>query len=159
MSRYAANTEVSSDRSRAEIETTLRRYGASAFSYGWDARAAAIMFEIGQRRMRFRLPLPDPKERRFTHTETRGIERNQAAREAEYDRAVRQSWRALALIIKAKLEAVASGIVTFEEEFLAHVVLPNGATVGEWVRPQLASAYERNELPALLPGANGGGVA
>lgn len=28
MSRYAANTEVSSDKSRAEIEKTLIRYGA-----------------------------------------------------------------------------------------------------------------------------------
>lgn len=29
--RYATNTDVSSDRSRAEIESTLRRYGANGF--------------------------------------------------------------------------------------------------------------------------------
>ena len=34
--RYAAQTEVSSDRSRAEIERTLRKYGATAFAYGWE---------------------------------------------------------------------------------------------------------------------------
>jgi hypothetical protein len=34
---------------------------------------------------------------------------------------------------------------------------PNGATVGEWTGPQIAAAYERNEMPALLPGVNGRG--
>lgn len=153
MSRYAERTEVTSDRSRAEIEATLRKYGASAFGYGWDHAAATVMFEIQRRRMRFLLPMPDPKERRFTHTEARGYLRSDDAQAAEYERAVRQSWRALALVIKAKLEAVAAGITTIEDEFLAHIVLPNGATVGEWTRPQIATAYELNEMPALMPGS------
>jgi hypothetical protein len=34
--KYAANTEVSAEKSRAEIETVLRRYGATGFMYGWD---------------------------------------------------------------------------------------------------------------------------
>jgi hypothetical protein len=36
--------------------------------------------------------------------------------------------------------------------FLAHIVLPDGSTVGDWAAPQLALAYERSEMPALLPG-------
>lgn len=36
---YAAATDVSSDRTRAEIEKTLLRYGAERFSYGWDCYA------------------------------------------------------------------------------------------------------------------------
>jgi hypothetical protein len=157
VSRYAERTEVPSDRSRAEIEATLRRYGATAFGYGWDSGSATIMFEISARRVRFQLPMPDPKARRFTHTEAKGLLRSEPAREAEYERAVRQSWRALALVIKAKLEAVAAGITTVEEEFLAHMVLPSGATVGEWAIPQIALAYERNTMPALMPGVNGHG--
>lgn len=153
--RYAERTEVPSDRSRNEIEATLRRYGATAFGYGWDADAAQVMFEIAQRRVRFRLPMPNPKDRRFTHTEARGYLRSDDARAAEYERAVRQSWRALALVIKAKLEAVAAGITTIEEEFLAHIVLPNGSTVGDWTRPQIAVAYERDQMPALMPGVAG----
>ena len=152
--RYAENTQVPSDRSRAEIETTLRRYGASAFGYGWDENAAAVMFRLNGRQIRFRLPMPDPGERRFTHTEGRGLVRSASAQEAEYEKAVRQSWRALALVIKAKLEAVAAGITTAEEEFLAHTVLPNGSTVGEWALPQIAQAYQRNEMPALMPGVS-----
>jgi hypothetical protein len=38
MARYASNTDVPSDRSRAEIERTLVRYGADEFMYGTRAR-------------------------------------------------------------------------------------------------------------------------
>jgi hypothetical protein len=154
MSRYAENTQVSSEASRGEIERTLRRYGASEFAYGWDKQQAALMFALGGRRIRFALPMPDPTERRFTHTPGRGLVRDAAAREREYERAVRQRWRALALVIKAKLEAVDSGITTVEHEFLAHVLLPNGSTVGEWVGPQVETAYAGGAMPSLLPGAS-----
>jgi hypothetical protein len=33
---FAEKTTVSSDKSRAEIERTLSRYGASSFMYGWN---------------------------------------------------------------------------------------------------------------------------
>ena len=65
---------------------------------------------------------------------------------------MRQRWRALALVIKAKLEAVEADITTLEAEFLAHIALPSGATVGEWVGPQLDAVYGSGEMPALLPG-------
>jgi hypothetical protein len=54
------------------------------------------------------------------------------------------------LIVKAKLQAVESGIVTFEDEFAMHMVLPGGATVREQVLPALAEAYETGEVPNLL---------
>lgn len=150
---YAARTEVASDRSRAEIERTLRRYGATAFAYGWTDTAATVMFELASRRIRFSLPLPDRGERRFTHTPGKGLRRTPESAAQEWEQAQRQRWRALALVIKAKLEAVEAGITTVEQEFLAHVVLPSGGTVGEWAAPQLAIAYERNVMPAIMPGA------
>jgi hypothetical protein len=155
MPKYAADTNVASDQSRAEIERTLRRYGATAFAYGWDRGRAHVMFEMDGRRIKFVLPLPDPSSREFTHTPERGLERSPEAAEQAYEQAVRQRWRALALVIKAKLEAVEAGITTVEDEFLAHVALPSGETVGEWARPQLAKVYESGQMPALLPGACG----
>lgn len=74
-------------------------------------------------------------------------------RKAAYEQAVRQRWRALALLIKSKLEAVESGITVFEEEFMAHVVLPDGKTVGQHLLPQIAHSYESGHMPPLLPGA------
>jgi hypothetical protein len=149
---YANRTEVSSDRSRTEIERTLTRYGADEFQYGWKADEARVAFAIADRRMLFRLPMPDRNAAEFRYTPTRRNLRTQAAQEEAYEQAVRQRWRALALVIKAKLEAVEAGITTVEQEFLAHILLPDGSTVGEQVRPRIALAYESGQVPQLLPG-------
>ena len=151
MTRYAEKTSVASGRSRAEIEKTLSRYGASGFMYGWQEDTAVVAFEMQARRVRFDLPMPDRRDPEFTRTPT-GRSRSRTQSEAAYDQAVRQRWRALALVIKAKLEAVESGITEFEEEFLAHIVLPGGQTVGHWMLPQVAHAYETGKMPQLLPG-------
>jgi response regulator RpfG family c-di-GMP phosphodiesterase len=62
------------------------------------------------------------------HLLTRMILKGQA--QAVNDAETRRRWRCLAMVIKAKLEVVASGISSFEEEFLAHVMLYDGRTVG-----------------------------
>jgi hypothetical protein len=66
----------------------------------------------------------------------------------------RRRWRCLLLNVKAKFEAVENQIVTFEEEFLAHIVVPGtGETVGAWAAPRIAEAYERGaHMPPLLGG-------
>jgi hypothetical protein len=153
MTRYAANTEVSSTKSRDEIERILTRYGADSFMYGWQDGAAVIAFRANDRRVRFVLPLPDRTGSEFTtykrgYTEYRYSDEQIAKR---YEQAIRQRWRALALVIKAKLEAVEAGISEFEDEFLAHVMLPDGKTVGEWMRPQVAEVYLSGRMPPMLP--------
>lgn len=142
--KYAHRTKVPTSRSREEIERTLKRYGAQQFVAGWDTEAyhAVIGFTVladdgAPRQVRLRLPLPSPK---FGST-------------AQCDAEERRRWRALVLVIKAKLEAVDSGISTVEHEFMADVVLPNGKTLGEWIGPQLAQAYGNGKMPKLLPGA------
>lgn len=152
MNRYAQDTSVSSEASRNEIEKTLRRYGAGGFMYGTQRTFAVVAFEMDNRRIKFTLPMPDPDSREFTHTSYRGTQRTAEAALKEWEQACRQRWRALALAIKAKLEAVASGITTFEEEFMAHIVLPGGQTVGAWLAPQIESAYQNNKMPPLLEG-------
>jgi hypothetical protein len=156
MSRYAENTSVSSEKSRAEIEAILRRYDADQFMYGWGASEAVLAFRARGRNVKFVLPLPDRRSREFTHTPERGLERSPAQVEAAYEQAVRQRWRALALVIKAKLEAVEAGITEFEDEFLAHILLADGSTVGQWARPQIAYVYEQGGMPELMPGVPGG---
>jgi hypothetical protein len=51
--------------------------------------------------------------------------------------------------VKAKLEAVESGITTFEAEFLAHFGVPGGGTFGEWAIPQLEKASRTGKMPTL----------
>jgi hypothetical protein len=150
---YAAGTDVPADRSRAEIERALTRFGATGFGYAWSEGhgAAHIVFEAHERRIRFSLPMPDIAERRFS-VDGRGHRRSPSSARAAHEQEVRRLWRALLLVIKAKLESSASGITTFEEEFLAHIVLPDGATVGEWAAPQLDKVYSGGQMPALMPG-------
>lgn len=155
MAKFAANTEVSAEKSRSEIERTLTRYGANAFMYGWEGSRAIIGFRAHNRMLRFVLPMPDKGAREFTHTrhenEWSQKRLSQPAAEERYDQAVRQRWRALALAIKAKLEAVEAGITEFESEFLAQIVLPNGKTMADHSRPLIEKAYETGEMPLLLP--------
>lgn len=149
---YAANTSVPVERSRAELERTLERYGADAFAYGWGPEGAVIQFRAHERYVKFELPLPKKDDPRFT-TYKRGHNMHWRTPEAalkEWEQACRQRWRALNLVVKAKLEAVEAGISEFEEEFLAHIMLPNGQTAGQWLRPQVEEAYASGEMPAEL---------
>ena len=150
--RFAQDTSVSVEKSKAEIEGLLTRYGATAFASGWQGNRAQIQFEAQGRRIRFVLPLPDPKNRKFTHSPERYKMRSPDASRQAWEQACRQSWRALALVVKAKLEAVAAGIAEFENEFLANIVLPDGGTVAEHVRPQVALMYERKAMLPMLEG-------
>lgn len=150
MSRYAEQTSVTAEKSRGEIEATLQRYGADQFMYGWEADRAVVAFRMHDRQVRFMLPMPDKGAREFTHTPGKGLQRQPADALKAGEQATRQRWRALALVVKAKLEAVEAGITEFEDEFLAHIVLPNGKTMGEWARPQVAAAYEQGLMPASL---------
>lgn len=148
MPRYAKDTEVSSAKSRTEIEQTLTRYGATGFLYGWLEASAMVAFQMKNRHVKFVLPMPPRDDFRYTPNQQRERSEDQISR--EFDKAVRQRWRALLLVIKAKLEAVECGITVFDEEFMSHIVLPDGQTVGQWMRPQIERAYERGKMPSLL---------
>lgn len=149
MSRYAADTSVSVSNSKAEIERIIERYGATGFMSGWTADQAMIAFAMHDRQIRFVLTMPARDDPEFTH-HSKGARTAEAAFKA-WEQACRQRWRALALVIKAKLEAVSAGISVFDDEFMANIVLPNGRTVSEEVRPRITTAYETGSMPPLLP--------
>ncbi len=144
--KYAANTSVSSDKSKAGIEKTLQRYGATGFMYGWQDSKAVVMFQMNNRHIKFILQMPDRGSKEITHT-SKGRIRAENAQEQTYEQSIRQRWRALDLVIKAKLEAVESGIATFEQEFLSNIILPNGQLVGNYMIPQVEKAYQTGNMP------------
>lgn len=155
MSQYAQDTEVSPEKSRAEIERTLTRYGASAFASGWEGSRAFIGFKMADRQIRFIVPLPEEGEEQFRYVRTGQYGKRQRTakeRQAAWEKALRSRWRAILLVIKAKCEAVASGIVTLDQEWLPYIVLPTGRTVGDTAIPAIQHAYATGELRPLLPG-------
>jgi hypothetical protein len=132
---YAQDTDVPVEKSRAEIERILTRYGADRFMVGADKEKAVLRFGVGERCVQFELPLPDRRD--FDHTPHRNRKRSEADAYRAWEQACRSRWRALRLCIQAKLEAVEVGITSFESEFLAHFVMPDGATLGSHVIPSL----------------------
>jgi hypothetical protein len=155
MSRYAQNTSVPIDRSRAEVERVLARYGATGFGYSWERREvpivpvpvyepkielrefATLVFHVRDRRVRLDIPMPSEREAGSTQ---------------KAEAAARQRWRAVVLVIKAKLEAVESGISTLDAEFLANIITDDGRTIGEAIIPRLSEAVKAGRL---LPAARG----
>jgi len=150
---YAENTDVPVERSRMEIERTVRRYGASGFISGWQGSQAFVAFELRDRRVKFTLPLPAVDEKRFCEKKrySHVAPTSPEERLKLWEQACRQRWRALSLAVKAKLEAVDSGIATFEEEFLAYICLPDGETVGQKVLPGVNAIYSTGAMRPLLP--------
>lgn len=134
---YAETTKVPVGQTRLEIEKLLTKHGADAFGFMGEIGSARIAFRLKGRHYRMMLPLPTANGP--------GSARKDQAGQIE-----RARWRALLLIIKARLEAVAAGITTIEDEFLAATVLPDGSTVGEWAKPELALAYEGGGMPGRL---------
>lgn len=112
--KFAALTKVPVERSRSEIETTLRRYGCTAFAFGWSHQAAMIQFEHRGRAIKLEI-LPPPGR----------------SESVVYQREERRRWRVLLLWVKAQLEAIESKLVTFEEVFLPWTLLADGSTVAQ----------------------------
>jgi hypothetical protein len=148
---YAETTTVPVEKTRAEIERLLTKFKCTQFVVGSDneKHSAMVQFKAQNRIIRFLVQLPDPEDKKYTHVSAYRRRGAQAAFQA-FAQGERQRWRALYLVIKAKLEAVESKIATFEEEFLSHTVLPNDQTVGEVVLPMVEQAYGTGKMPKML---------
>ena len=145
---YTRDTNVSVNRRREEIIATLERYGAESCGHAQDGNHQVVFFRMEGRRVRLIVEMPNSEEFALTTT---GIRRTGQAHMNAYNRARGQRLRALLLLVKAKLEGVVSGITTVDDEFLAHIYLPDGTTVGEFIQPQIEESYRTGQMPPLLP--------
>lgn len=146
---YAQSTSVPVEKSRAEIEKLLSRHKCSKFMAGVDheAHRATVQFQAHNRIVKFEIALPDPNDPKFKKIKNSYLQRTASGVAKIVEQEERTRWRALLLVVKAKLEAVESGIATFEDEFLAHVLLPNQQTVAEYIGPTVAQIYETGRMP------------
>lgn len=177
--RYAENTEVPVERSRAEIERLLKSHGATQFGSASDEEkgVAFVMFRLCDRMFRIEVKQPKadqiPKGKPPTaptpHTRARWpktIAEMNDRDQREYQLALkryndnerrkseswiaqeeRRRWRAQLLLIKAKLEMIATGETTAEREFMADMLMANGKTVAQAALPALAAMYRDGKMP------------
>ncbi len=149
MARYAETTEVTVDRSLGQIQATLKQHGGSRFVYGEDDEKFMIGFEMQARRYRFVVPLPQATDKDIRYTPTGKVRLNGTIAPL-LEQGRRQRFRALLLVLKAKLEAVDTGITSLEDELLSALVLPNDTTFGQWAKPQVEAAYSLGTMPPML---------
>ena len=141
---YAAQTRVPISRTKTDIEELLAKHGATGFAYATEGDRSLVAFSMSGRRVQIMLLMPSVDD--YART-PRNARRMAAAQRSAWEQACRQRWRALLLIIRAKLEAVESGITTLESEFLANILLPDGGTVGQWLTPQMEEEYAVGRVP------------
>lgn len=123
---YAEKTKVPVSQSKGDIEKLVKKYGAESFGILERQGRAQIVFSLMERNIMFRMVLPEDLQKE------------------------RSMWRAMLLTIKGKLESAERGIETFEDAFLANIVMPDGRTVSETTLPAIESSYQGNDVP-LLP--------
>lgn len=145
MGAYASSTAVPEERSLAELHRILARFGADELAVASRPREAAVVFRLQGLNVRVRAPLPEEGAELWRRAGERVVRIRADAAAARVAGERRRRLRSLALVVKAKLEAAASGISTLEAEFLAHLVLADGRTAGEALLPLPTGG------PILLP--------
>lgn len=144
---YAAGTKVQVASSHAEILRLLAKHGATDYGVAAQADAATLGFTIKGARVRLRFPMPthadkdkpwsirgdwDSTLRDFGPFDpVKHASRIDRSRALKLEQGTRERWRLVVLVLKTKLELVALGARTIEQEFLDGLVLPNGQTVGQ----------------------------
>lgn len=123
---YAARTEVPLTQSIAQVVAMLKKFGADRIAQAEEPGRVAVQCFLQGRLLRFAVTLPDGPQ------------------------AQRQRGRALLLVIKANLESIESGVETFEQAFLANVVMPDGETVADKALPWIEDAYASGKTPPLM---------
>lgn len=149
--RYAKNTTVPVDRSIAEIERLMEKYGADQFMTGKSKEPPRqfVIFRVERLPFRIEIPMPEMDEFRVTHA---GYARGEAQAEKEYQQEIKRRWRVMCLIVKALLEGVDSGVWPggLTEALQPFLMLPDNRTVREAMTEQIDKIYA-GELPNLLP--------
>lgn len=142
---FAQGTTVPVERTRIEIETLLKKNGATGIMVSWDGDLGAgqIICRLQERMIRFQINLPKAADFKLTPT---GRHRGPESIREVMAQEERRKWRALLLIIKAKLEMIGSGDSTIEREFLADLMLPDSSTVYEHVAGNISEMYATGKM-------------
>lgn len=122
---YAEKTSVPVNRTQQQIKELLKFHGADTFALLEQTSCVKLAFRI------------DGFNYLFTMDEQEDAQENRAR------------WRALFLVVKAKLTAVEAGISTMQDEFLANTVMADGQTVGAWATPRLEQLAAGRDVPLL----------
>lgn len=136
MAKYAKNTTVTIAKTKIQIQDLLISWGIEEFFFGTSPRGDGIGFKYEGRVYKHNVLMPPDKN-------------IYSGRQSEQK--VRQRWRILYMSLKMKLEEIDGGGISFEDQFLAMMCLPDGSTVGEFMKlPENVARLEKTQMPKLL---------
>src|SRR4029453_10050227 len=115
MARYAKNSKVTVDQSRADIQSVVARFGCHFDGFVHETFRSIVCFRGHGRWVRFVVPIKT---------------KNDPQIEPEL-------WGGVLAGIKGRLINVKDGVETFEEAFYAHLVTETGKRVFEEAKPKL----------------------
>ena len=127
MAQYAKHTTVPVEKSQSEIRNILLKYKAEGFACGWEGNLDCLSWTHKGVHYIVRMPRPAQPQ------------------------AHRQRWRAMRLVIYAKLEAVECGISTVEREFMAWAMGPDGKTIGDIFEGKMLDWSKQGPRMLMLP--------
>lgn len=129
MAKYARNTDVPVRNTKMHIEKLLIDWGIQEFFFGTSPRGEGIGFKYKNNVYRISVPVPED-----------GSEQTK-----------RQMWRILFMSLKMKLEEIDAGLITFDDQFLSQKALPDGSTVGEFMKlPENIALLQQSQMPKML---------
>lgn len=132
--RYAEGTAVTVDRSRGELTGLLTTHGCQRMAWGTEPAGDTLQFELGGQAYKFFIARPTMADVKAQYAEDGRDWTRVYDQQAKVDGEWRRRWRAHVLLLKAKLEFVASGDTTLEREFMPNLVVAGGrTTLGEWL--------------------------
>lgn len=135
MAKYAKNTTVPVARSKQKIEELLESYGIEESFSGRSPRGDGIGFKYQGKVYKMNVPVPKREDKT----------------EKQYQQELRQRWRILYMSMKMKFEEIDAGVISFEDQFLAQMSLPDGSTVADFMKlPANLKRLQQTEMPKLL---------
>jgi len=157
--KYARETTVPVAKSRQEIDTVLRKWGANQLQWSDDYENGRAMLRFLWKHgddsfiARFSIQMPTDSQLREECVDGRNGDFSQT----KYDKATKRrgmiEHRELALFIKAAFVAVEAGIIPAEHIFLPFIEGGDGMTVAEAIMPRLGVMLQKGSATALLPEA------
>ncbi len=155
--RYAEGTNVSLEKSQADIKKELLKRGATAIMFHDDykRRFRVLGFQL-ENAAQFLVFVPMPDENAISPRFPSGKLRPATNLASQQENELARLHRSLFILVKAKLVAIDDKITTLEREFFADrvIVADDGRqiTVYEWYAPQIEHLRKENLSPPLLPG-------
>ena len=128
--RYAEGTTVTVESSRGEISGILAKHGVQRMGWTTEPEQDVLMFELAGGSYRFNIIRPTAQSLR-ERWKADGRSTAYLPTDIQVRAEWRRRWRANVLLLKAKLEFIASGDTTLDRELLPYRVLKNGSTIEE----------------------------